>query len=336
MSTRSIETGNLGFPRIGLHRELKFALERFWAGEWNAGQLETAGRKVRGERWQLQAASGIHHIPSNDFSLYDHVLDTAVLAGAIPTRYRDGADAAGLATYFAMARGSHSVPAMEMTKWFDTNYHYVVPEFEPGMTFRAVSRKPVEEFLEARELGLATRPVLLGPVSFVLLGKTRDAHLDRSNLGIALGEVYAQVLNELASAGAAWVQIDEPYLGLDLAAPYRRLFSGVYEASRPAYPASRSCLQPIFRNLARISTSRLGCLSRVYIWIWFAPRPVVSCTGAGAGRLAAVTGCSGWAECLAHRSRSCAGDDPEGCGPPRSGAYSDRSFVLPDARTARP
>jgi 5-methyltetrahydropteroyltriglutamate--homocysteine methyltransferase len=249
MSTRSIETGNLGFPRIGLHRELKFALERFWAGEWNAGQLETAGRKVRGERWQMQAASGIHHIPSNDFSLYDHVLDTAVLAGAIPARYRDGADAAGLATYFAMARGSHSVPAMEMTKWFDTNYHYVVPEFELGMTFRAVSRKPVEEFLEARELGLATRPVLLGPVSFVLLGKLRHTHLDHSNLGIALGEVYAQVLNELASAGAAWVQIDEPYLGLDLAAPYLRLFSGVYDSLAARVSGIKILLTTYFSEL---------------------------------------------------------------------------------------
>jgi 5-methyltetrahydropteroyltriglutamate--homocysteine methyltransferase len=249
MSTRSIETGNLGFPRIGLHRELKFALERFWAGEWNAGQLETVGRKVRGERWQNQAASGIHHIPSNDFSLYDHVLDTVVLAGAIPARYCNGADAAGLATYFAMARGSRSVPAMEITKWFDTNYHYVVPEFEPGMTFRAVSRKPVEEFLEARTLGLATRPVLLGPVSFVLLGKTRDVHVDRSDFADPLVEVYGHVLNELASAGATWVQIDEPYLGLDLTAPYRQLFSRVYEDLAARAPGIRLLVTTYFSEL---------------------------------------------------------------------------------------
>src|SRR5690242_17306868 len=114
MSTRTIETGNLGFPRIGLHRELKFALERFWSGEWNAAQLEAAARNVRGERWQMQLAAGIHHIPSNEFSLYDHVLDTAVLASAIPARYRDEADATGLAAYFAMARGTRGLPAMEM------------------------------------------------------------------------------------------------------------------------------------------------------------------------------------------------------------------------------
>jgi 5-methyltetrahydropteroyltriglutamate--homocysteine methyltransferase len=230
MSTRGPETGNLGFPRIGTHRELKFALERFWSGEWTAGQLEAAARAIRRDRWQMQAAAGIHNIPSDDFSLYDHVLDTAVLVGAIPARYRDRADTAGLATYFAMARGSQGVSAMEMTKWFDTNYHYVVPEFEPGMTFRPVSRKPVEEFLEARALELTTRPALLGPVSFVLLGKIRGARLDRTDLALALAEVYSHVLNELASAGATWVQIDEPYLGLDLSASDRLLFRRVYES----------------------------------------------------------------------------------------------------------
>ena len=230
MSTGSIETGSLGFPRMGRHRELKFALERFWSGEWSAEQLAAAAREIRRNRWQMQAAAGIHNIPSNDFSLYDHVLDTAVLVGAIPARYRDRAATAGLATYFAMARGTHGVSAMEMTKWFDTNYHYVVPEFTPGMTFRAASRKPIEEFLEARALELPTRPVLLGPVSFVLLGKIRDAHLDRSDFAEALVEVYGHVLNELASAGANWIQIDEPYLGLELAAPHRLLFSRVYDS----------------------------------------------------------------------------------------------------------
>jgi 5-methyltetrahydropteroyltriglutamate--homocysteine methyltransferase len=230
MSTRSIETGSLGFPRIGLHRELKFALERFWSGEWSAEQLEAAARGIRRERWQMQAAAGIKNIPSNDFSLYDHMLDTAVLVGAIPARYRGQADTAGLTAYFAMARGSHGVSAMEMTKWFDTNYHYVVPEFQLGMTFRPESRKPVEEFLEAQAIELTTRPVLLGPVSFVLLGKIRQGHLDHSGLAEALVKVYSHVLNELASAGATWVQIDEPYLGLDLSAPFRLLFSRVYES----------------------------------------------------------------------------------------------------------
>ena len=230
MSTSSIETGSLGFPRMGRHRELKFAVERFWSGEWTADQLAAAAREIRRSRWQMQAAAGIHNIPSNDFSLYDHVLDTAVLVGAIPARYRERADTAALATYFAMARGTHAVSAMEMTKWFDTNYHYVVPEFTPGMTFRAASRKPIEEVLEARALELPTRPVLLGPVSFVLLGKARNAHLDRSDLAQALVEVYSQVLNELASAGAAWVQIDEPFLGLDLSASVQLLFNRVYQS----------------------------------------------------------------------------------------------------------
>ena len=229
MSTSVIETANLGFPRIGPHRELKFALERFWSGDDSAEQLETAARDIRRVRWEMQAAAGIHQIPSNDFSLYDHVLDTAVMVGAIPARYEDQVSRDGLAAYFGMARGSKTVPAMEMTKWFDTNYHYIVPEFEPGMCFHAASRKPVEEFREALALGFTTRPVLLGPVSFMLLGKDRGICSDQLALAEALVEVYRHVLDELASAGATWVQIDEPCLGLDLSEPHRLLFSHVYE-----------------------------------------------------------------------------------------------------------
>jgi 5-methyltetrahydropteroyltriglutamate--homocysteine methyltransferase len=224
-----IETANLGFPRIGLHRELKFALERFWSGEWTAGQLEAAAREIRQSNWQMQAAAGIRHIPSNDFSLYDHVLDTAVMTGAIPARYGAHSDRADLPTYFALARGSQRAPAMEMTKWFDTNYHYIVPEFESGMEFHAASSKPVSEFQEARAVGITSRPVLLGPFSFVHLGKIRGAGLSRAALAEALIEPYSQVLGDLAAGGAAWVQIDEPCLAVDLAPSDLRLFSGIYE-----------------------------------------------------------------------------------------------------------
>lgn len=229
MNTHSIAAGNLGYPRIGLHRELKFALERFWSGEWSSQELEAAARELRAARWRIQAEAGIVHIPSNDFSLYDHVLDAAVLVGAIPARFGRHFEDLDLPTYFAMARGNKSAPAMEMTKWFDTNYHYIVPEFEPGMEFRLASRKPVEEFLEAKALGLTTRPVLLGPVSLALLGKARGVRWDQATIAQALVGVYRQLLIELAAAGADWVQIDEPCLGLDLPEEHRNLFGRVYE-----------------------------------------------------------------------------------------------------------
>jgi len=129
MSAHRIATANLGFPRIGLHRELKFALERFWAGEWTRVQLDAAARDLRRARWQMQMDAGIGRIPSNDFSLYDHVLDAAVMVGAVPARYADPAIPDPPGAYFAIARGSQEAPAIEMTKCFDTNYHYIVPEF---------------------------------------------------------------------------------------------------------------------------------------------------------------------------------------------------------------
>lgn len=229
MNTHSIATGNLGYPRIGLHRELKFALERFWSGEWSSQELEAAARELRAARWRIQAEAGIVHIPSNDFSLYDHVLDAAVLVGAVPARFGRHFEDLDLPTYFAMAHGSKSAPAMEMTKWFDTNYHYIVPELEPGMEFHLGSRKPVEEFLEAKALGFTTRPVLLGPVSLALLGKTHGTRWDRATIAQALVGVYRQLLIELAAAGADWVQMDEPCLGLDLPEEHRNLFDRVYE-----------------------------------------------------------------------------------------------------------
>lgn len=229
MSVQPIETGNLGFPRIGLHRELKFALERFWSGEWTADQLEATAREIRHTSWQIQTTAGIRHIPSNDFSLYDHVLDTAVMTGAIPARYRNHSDRAELTTYFAMARGNQAAPPMEMTKWFDTNYHYIVPEFEPGIEFRAAGRKPVSEFQEARALGVTTRPKLLGPFSFAHLGKMHGAGSSRAALTEALVEPNSRVLSELAAAGADWVQIDEPFLALDLPPSDLRLFSSIYQ-----------------------------------------------------------------------------------------------------------
>src|SRR2546425_1970060 len=168
-----------GFPRIGRIRELKFATEGYWRGETSADELATTAKQIRVENWKLMQDAGIDLIPSNDFSYYDQVLDTIALVGAVPDRYGWGGGRVDLETYFAMARGRQTddvdVTAMEMTKWFDTNYHYIVPELGPETRFALSSEKPFAEYAEAqREAGLNTVPVLVGPVSFLLLGKSAD------------------------------------------------------------------------------------------------------------------------------------------------------------------
>ncbi len=207
-----------GFPRMGLKRELKRALESHWRGESGAIALLDTARRLRRRHWQLAVDAGADVVPCNDFSLYDHVLDTAVLVDAIPARYRPVFAASGLDGYFAMARGhkrgGHDLHALEMTKWFDTNYHYLVPELEAGQQFALNGDKPVAEFLEAKALGHTARPVLLGPVSFLLLAKTVDGS-ERLALLDALLPVYAELLQKLAAVGADWVQLDEPCLVLD-------------------------------------------------------------------------------------------------------------------------
>jgi 5-methyltetrahydropteroyltriglutamate--homocysteine methyltransferase len=208
-----------GFPRIGAQRELKFATEGLWSGERSADDLAAVARSIRAGNWKVQSEAGIDLIPSNDFSLYDQMLDTVAMVGAVPERYGwDGAEI-DLDTYFAMARGRQAsgvdVTAMEMTKWFDTNYHYIVPELEKGMKFSFSSRKPLDEYEEARALGIQTKPVLIGPLSFLILGKCVNGEFDRLELLDSLVEVYAEVLAELGKAGAEWVQIDEPVLVQD-------------------------------------------------------------------------------------------------------------------------
>src|SRR5436190_1371199 len=206
-----------GFPRIGRNRELKFATEGYWRGENSAEDLEATGKAIRVENWRLMQEAGIDLIPSNDFSFYDQVLDTIALVGAVPERYEwDGSGDVDLDTYFAMARGRQGngvdVTAMEMTKWFDTNYHYIVPELERGMSFRPSSPKPFDEYREAKELGIETKPVLIGPLTLLLQRKCASEEFDRLELLDPLVEVYAEVLGELGRLGAQWVQIDEPVL----------------------------------------------------------------------------------------------------------------------------
>ncbi len=243
---------NLGFPRMGAGRDLKFALESFWSGKTDEATLLQAARTLRQTHWQMQKEAGIVHIPSNDFSFYDHVLDTLALLGAVPPRYGWTGNTVDLRTYFAMARGeggsAAGATAMEMTKWFDTNYHYIVPEFEPDPTFRLASRKPMDAFLEAKALGIHTRPVLLGPVSFLLLGKMKGGGSALTLLNRLL-PVYETVLRQLADAGADWVQMDEPTLVLDLPAGAREAFAAAYARLGCAAPTLRLLVATYFGGL---------------------------------------------------------------------------------------
>ncbi|MFT3791433.1 MAG: 5-methyltetrahydropteroyltriglutamate--homocysteine S-methyltransferase [Rudaea sp.] len=231
---------NLGFPRIGRKRELKTAVENHWKGAIDADALQTTARELRQRHWQLQREAGADVVPVNDFTLYDHVLDTAWLFGAVPREYLELAQNDPLAGYFATARGYKAggleLRALEMTKWFDTNYHYLVPELSRDQAFALRGDKPLKEFLEARALGHDARPVLLGPVSFLLLSKTVDGS-DRLALLDQLVPVYAELLGKLADAGAQWVQIDEPFLALDLCDAaqhaYRYAYAALAEARTP-------------------------------------------------------------------------------------------------------
>ena len=213
---KTLQTGTLGFPRVGAGRELKFALEAFWRGERTEAELEATARELRARHWQLQQAAGVTHIPSNDFSYYDHVLDILVALGATPERF--GTGPVTLQRRSAMARNSREQTAMEMTKWFDTNYHYLVPEWSEGLAFESVPEEVVGSFLEARALGIGTRPVLIGPCTLLLLGKPVAAGFDRWTLLPKLLAAYRQLLRALKQAGVESVQLDEPCLATDLAA----------------------------------------------------------------------------------------------------------------------
>jgi len=230
---------NLGFPRIGAHRELKRAVEGYWKGDLTKDELRESAQALRESHWTTQQDLGLDIVPSNDFSYYDQVLDTCAMVGAVPERFPWDGDSVDLDTYFAMARGlqekdlegeGFGVQAMEMTKWFDTNYHYIVPEFSRDTSFSLSSTKVIDEYEEAKAHGVETRPVLIGPVSFLLLGKTQADDLDALDLLDDLLPVYAEVLQELADAGCEAVQLDEPNLVLDLSDEERAAFTQAYEA----------------------------------------------------------------------------------------------------------
>ena len=207
-----METTVLGYPRIGARRELETATEAFWAGrETRAGLTDTAAA-LRRQAWETLREAGLTGIPSNTFSLYDHVLDTAVMFNAIPERFT-GLD--GLNAYFAMARGAEGIAPLELAKWFGTSYQYLVPELGPGTDLRLAECKPVLEYLQARSHGIETRPVLLGPLSFLLLSKPAEPGFRPLDLLDPLLDAYEQLLEKLHTVGAQWVQLDEPVLAAD-------------------------------------------------------------------------------------------------------------------------
>ncbi|MEZ5668216.1 MAG: 5-methyltetrahydropteroyltriglutamate--homocysteine S-methyltransferase [Alphaproteobacteria bacterium] len=223
-----VKAANLGFPRVGAHRELKKAVEAYWRGDGDAAALQQTARALRARHWRLQADAGITIVPSNDFSLYDHVLDATVTFGAVPARFA-GAGASALDRKFAMARGTGDVPAMEMTKWFDTNYHYIVPELDADQQFALADEAPLDAWREAKALGIETRPVLVGPVTFLSLAKAKDGSAPIALIDRLL-PVYRALLAKLAAAGVAAVQIDEPILATDLSAAQRDAFAHAYRA----------------------------------------------------------------------------------------------------------
>lgn len=249
-------TNNLGYPRIGSNRELKKACEQFWAGNSTIQNLVQVGKNIRQQNWELQKEKGIDLIPSNDFSFYDQVLDLSLTVGAIPKRYHEvilNKSNTELDLYFAMARGYQKegldITAMEMTKWFDTNYHYIVPEFTKDQQFKLFSTKLLDEYQESKRLGIQTKPVLIGPVSYLLLGKEKEAGFDRIDLIKNLLPVYIEILKKLEEQQVEWVQFDEPFLSLDLTEKDKAAFKYVYAEIKKQFPRLKTLLATYFEAL---------------------------------------------------------------------------------------
>lgn len=241
---------NLGFPRIGVKRELKKATESYWKGEISREDLFKAGKELRLRHWQLQKDAGITYVPTNDFSFYDHILDTSCLLGVIPDRY----DLNDPDLYFSMARGSQKdgrdVIAMEMTKWFDTNYHYIVPELKKDQKFEVSTDKIFAETKEAQDAGFDVLPVIIGPVSYLMLAK-KDADFTDCRCTLVPGIVvaYADICKKLIAQGVNWIQIDEPCLALDLEDRYKDAYRTAFKLLKAAVPDINIHLTVYFEGL---------------------------------------------------------------------------------------
>lgn len=246
-------THNLGYPRFGDHRELKKANEAYWKGKISVSELRQSAKDIRHFNWKLQKDAGIEWIPCNDFSLYDHVLDTSLMVGAIPERYRplmDKEQINHIDLLFAMARGvqkdGFDISAMEMTKWFDTNYHYIVPEFKANQHFEFFDRKIIDEFAESRKAGYQTKPVLVGPFSYLMLGKEKEEGFSRFDLIDNLLVVYIEVLKSLRDSGATYIQLDEPCLSLNLSEKEKDVINRTYNRIHSEIPELKIILASYF------------------------------------------------------------------------------------------
>ena len=243
----------LGYPRIGEKRELKKANEAFWAGKISESDLLKEAQNIRLHNWKLQQNAGVDLIPSNDFSLYDQVLDASVSFNAIPNRYEPVKTKTELELYFALARGYQKdgidITAMEMTKWFDTNYHYIVPEFTKNQNFSLRKNSALAYFNEAKANGIYTKPVLIGAITYLLLGKEKEEGFHRLDLLENLLPVYKQILKELSDTGADWIQIDEPFLSLDLTERAKEAYQKVYTELANEFPKLKFIITTYFNEL---------------------------------------------------------------------------------------
>ncbi len=246
-------THNLGFPRIGRNRELKWTVEGFWQGRISEKQLLDIAKELRLENWREQTEAGITLVPAGDFSLYDHILDMTATLGAVPERFGFNGDEVDLDLYFRMARGSedeNGAAAMEMTKWFDTNYHYIVPEFRPGQVFRLSSSRLFQQVREAGQAGIRAKAVLPGPFTYIQLGKSTEPGFDRWQHLEAIVEVYCEILARLGTE-CLWIQLDEPILVLDLEQQVLEWMMAAYERLSKAAGEAKIMLTTCFGEVAR-------------------------------------------------------------------------------------
>ncbi|MGY0407948.1 MAG: 5-methyltetrahydropteroyltriglutamate--homocysteine S-methyltransferase, partial [Polaribacter sp.] len=227
-----MKTTILGYPRIGNHRELKKAIENYWKGKIDKKELYIISSEIRNKNWQTQNNIGIDLIPSNDFSLYDQVLDMSITLGCIPDRFTKD-NLTDLDLYFAMARGLQKndldITALELTKWFDTNYHYLVPEFKKDQKFKLNATKIILEYKEALSLGIKTKPVIIGPLTYLLLGKEKQGNFNKMELLDSILPVYETLFQELNTLGIDYLQIDEPILSTDLSENEKIAFVKTYK-----------------------------------------------------------------------------------------------------------
>ncbi|MBE4949218.1 5-methyltetrahydropteroyltriglutamate--homocysteine S-methyltransferase [Chryseobacterium culicis] len=251
-----MQTHILGYPRIGSKRELKKACEQYWSGKILLEELLNTGRNICNQNWSIQKEAGIDLIPCNDFSYYDQVLDMSLVVGAIPPRYHEVAfkkNSSELDLYFAMARGYQKdgldITAMEMTKWFDTNYHYIVPEFYRNQQFKVSSDKIFNEFAGAKQAGINPKPVIIGLVSYLLLGKEKEDGFDKLDLAGNLLPVYTEILTKLQDQGAEWIQFDEPFLAMDLTENAKKTYVSVYAEIRKRFPKLKFIVATYFDGL---------------------------------------------------------------------------------------